>query len=260
VDLAENSRRIKKIFDRELAATNHDGIIGVAEFRRVYDELMPVQRSKLADICGDQLPDLVRNGSVICIGIAYPERAIDCIDTRLENGGVDKDAWNIYAREYRRLNRFLDEISGDIANLYGGMPIPATVEGIVVKNVEDYYATTVSHRLIAENAGLGWRGKNELIVNQRFSCALRFASVITSLPLIHGDKVKTSCGNCRACLDVCSFLKNKDKLKDYRESCRKYIADLGLEAEVCGKCVKACYRRWSGIRRIGRPYIRTIEK
>jgi epoxyqueuosine reductase len=101
---------------------------------------------------------------------------------------------------------------------------------------------TVSHRVVAENAGLGWRGKNELIVNEKFSCALRFASVVTSLPLSHGEKIKASCGECKACLEACAYLGNKEKLENYREDCRRYIVKLGLEREVCGKCIKACYR------------------
>jgi epoxyqueuosine reductase QueG len=79
-------------------------------------------------------------------------------------------------------------------------------------------------------------------VNGKFSCALRFASVVTSLPLSHGEKIKGSCGECEACLEACVFLRNKEKLENYRESCRRYIAKLGLEKEVCGKCIKACYR------------------
>ncbi|MBO3803114.1 MAG: hypothetical protein JTT11_04455, partial [Candidatus Brockarchaeota archaeon] len=46
-----------------------------------------------------------------------------------------------------------------------------------------------------------------------------------------------------ACLDACSILKNKDRLEDYRENCRLFIKSLGLEQEVCGKCVAACYRK-----------------
>jgi epoxyqueuosine reductase len=195
----------------------------------------------LKHVCGEQLPSLMKVGSVICVGIAYPEHAINSIDVRLSDGTVNKDAWNVYAKEYHRINRFLNAISEEISDFFGGTPIPATVEGIAVKDVEEYYGMTVSHRVIAENAGLGWRGKNELIVNEKFSCALRFASVITNLPLIHGKKVETSCKGCEACLEVCSFLKNKGRLKNYRESCRKYIAQLRLEAEVCGKCIKACY-------------------
>jgi epoxyqueuosine reductase QueG len=203
---------------------------------------MPVQRGRLKDICDDRFHDLGKNGSIICIGVAYPEYAIDCIDVRLSNGTVDKDAWNVYAREYHKLNRFLNDISEGLAGLFSGLFIPATVEGIAVKNVEQYYDMTVSHRVVAEKAGLGWRGKNELIVNERLSCALRFASVITDLPLIHGSKVKVSCGECEACLEACTFLRNKDKLENYRESCRRYIVQLGLDGEVCGKCIKACYR------------------
>ena len=241
MERVRNFQKVKSFFGRKLEEIGCDGIVGVAKFKKVYDVLMPVQRSKLEDICGYRFQNLMRNGSIICMGIAYPEHVIDCIDVRMDNGTADKDAWNTYAREYHRLNRFLNAISEGIADLFGGLPIPATVEGIVVKNVEEYYGMTVSHRVVAESAGLGWRGKNELIVNETFSCALRFASVITNLPLIHGRKVKASCGECEACLEACSFLKNKDKLENYREGCRRYIIQLGLEGEVCGKCIKACY-------------------
>jgi epoxyqueuosine reductase QueG len=240
----QNFQIIKSFFNGELAKIGYDGIIGVTDFKRVYDNLMPIQRNKLQSICGDKFQTFMKNGSIICIGIAYPEHTIDCIDVRLSDGTVDKATWNIYAREYHKLNRVLNTISKNIAESFGGIPIPATLEGLIsnVKNVEEYYGMTVSHRVIAENAGLGWRGKNELIVNEKLSCALRFASIITDLPLFHGEKVKASCGECEACLKACTFLKNKDKLKNYRESCRRYIIQLGLDADVCGKCIKACYQ------------------
>ena len=53
----------------------------------------------------------MKDGSIICIGIAYPEHAIDCIDVRLNDGTVDKDAWNVYAREYHKINSLLNKIS-----------------------------------------------------------------------------------------------------------------------------------------------------
>ena len=242
MERAQNFRRVESFFGEQLAKIGYDGLVGAAEFKEVYDDLMPVQRNRLEDVCGDCFPDLLNNGSIICVGIAYPKHAIDCIDVRLSDGTVDKDAWNTYAREYHKLNKLLNDISKGLADLFDGVLIPATVEGIAVKNVEQYYGMTVSHRAVAENAGLGWRGKNELIVNEGFSCALRFASVITSLPLIHSRKVKGSCGECEACLEACSFLRNKDRLENYRESCRRYIVQLRLEGEVCGKCIKACYR------------------
>ena len=239
----QNFQRIEGYFKEELAKIGYGGVIGVAGFKRVYNDLMPIQRSKLEDICGDLFRNAMKNGAIICMGIAYPEHAIDCIDAR-SGDTVDKDAWNIYAREYQKLNKLLNIVSKLMANEFGGIPIPATLEGITdkVTHVEEYYGMTVSHRVIAENAGLGWRGKNELSVNKNYSCALRFASVVTDLPLIHGRKDGTSCGVCTACLEVCPFLKNKERLKNYRENCRRYIIALGLEDEVCGKCIKACYR------------------
>jgi len=241
----QNFQNVKSFFNEELAKIGYNGVIGVAEFKKVYEDLMPIQKSKLQNTCGSQFQNLIKNGSIICIGIAYPEHIIDCINVKLSNRTVNKSAWNIYAREYNKLNKLLNITSKNIADNFGGISIPATVEGMIseVKDVEDYYGMTVSHRVVAENAGLGWRGKNELIVNGKFSCAIRFASIITSLPLIHGKKVKTSCGECKACLEVCSFLKNKDKLENFRENCRRYMIKLGLEDEVCGKCIKACYRQ-----------------
>ena len=240
VEKEKNFRMIKNFFERELAKAGYVGVFGVASFKAVYCDLMPIQKGKLKDICGNRFYDYMKNGSIICIGIAFPEYAIDCI-------GTDIAKWNIYAKEYQKINRLLNSLSMRIAEKFGGIPIPATIEGDVCKvtHVEEYYEMTVSHRVIAENAGLGWRGKNELIVNKNYSCALRFASIITDLPLIHGKKVENSCGTCAACLEICSFLKNKEKLKNYRENCRRYMNQLmesGLLDGVCGKCIKACYR------------------
>jgi len=242
MERGQNFQKIETFFERKLAEIGYYGVFGVAEFKKVYGALMSVQKVKLENICGEQFHDLITSGSFICIGIAFPEYAIDCIDARLSDRTIDRRRWNIYAEEYNKINGFLNAIAGEIADSFGGIPIQATVEGIKVKNVEEYYRMTVSHRVIAENGGLGWRGKNGLIVNEKFSCAIRFASVITDLPLIHGRKIRASCGECEACLKSCSFLKNKDKLEDYRENCRRYILKLGLKAEVCGKCIKACYR------------------
>jgi epoxyqueuosine reductase QueG len=241
MERARNSQRVETIFS-ELAKIGYEGVVGATAFRVVYARLNPVQKNRLKDICGRRFQHLRKDGSIICVGIAYPERVIDCIDVRSSDGTIDRNSWNVYAREYHRLNVFLNDISKGLAERFDGIRIPATIEGIAVTNVEEYYGRTVSHRVIAENAGLGWRGKNDLIVNSRFSCALRFASVIVDLPLVHGKKARSTCGECQACLETCSFLRDKNRLENYRENCRKYIAKLGLEGEVCGKCIKACYR------------------
>jgi len=239
-----NMGQIRSYFDGELRRIGYEGLIGVAAFASVYNDLMPVQRDRLMEIVGTRARALMEGGSMVCISIAYPEHAIDSINV-VVGGVVDKDKWNVYAGEYRVINGHLDDISEKIAEKCGGIAIAATLGGLVGKvgNVSDYYPLTISHRVVAENAGLGWRGKNGLIVNERFGCAMRFASIMTGLQMPRGKKVEPKCGSCMACIEACAILKNKDRLPDFRESCRRFIKSLALSDEVCGKCIKSCYRQ-----------------
>lgn len=240
----KNLQIAESLFDSKLERIGYKGVIGVTGVKKVYYELMPIQRKKMREICNGELRNFIEKGSIICLGIVYPESVIDKIDARFEDGTIKKDDWNIYAKEYNKINKILSRISKDLSELFSGIAIPATIEGIAgkINNVEEYYAMTVSHRVVAENAGLGWRGKNELIVNSTFSCALRFASILTTLPFIHSRRVENLCGPCTACVEVCPFLRNRDKLENYREKCRLFINQLDLDADVCGKCIRACYR------------------
>ncbi|MCW3978618.1 MAG: hypothetical protein NWF12_02615 [Candidatus Bathyarchaeota archaeon] len=234
---------VLSLFEEESSRRGLRGVIGVASFDSVHDALLPVQQEVLKGLVGDDFNGLMASGSFICIAYAYPEPAIDAIAVK-RGDGYDRDAWNTYAREYKRLNRALDETATRLAHETGGIPVPATTSGVAAKveNVEDYYGLTLSHRVVAEQAGLGWRGKNELIVHPEYGCAIRLASVITEVPLERTAAINGGCGGCRACLEACSFLRFKDRLDNYREQCRRYIVALDLESEVCGKCVKACYR------------------
>jgi epoxyqueuosine reductase QueG len=138
---------------------------------------------------------------------------------------------DVYAREYDALNKALNVTALEFVARFGGIAIPP-VTGAHVEKVEDYYGKTISHRVVAEHAGLGWRGKNELLVKERFSCAIRFASIVTSLPLPHGKKLAQECGSCTACTDACGILKAKGKLPNYSANCMQQITKLGLEKEV----------------------------
>lgn len=229
-----------EMFDEEASRRGLRGVLGVAAFDSFHDALLPVQKELLEGICRGRFTELLECGSVISIAYAYPDNAIDSIAVK-KGDAFDKDRWNEYARWYRNLNDALNETAAALAKETGGMAIPATVAWTIdVKHVEDYYKMAVSHRVAAEQAGVGWRGKNELIVNPIYGCAIRLASVVTGAPVERTHAPYEGCGSCRSCLDACPFLGQKEKLENYREQCRRYINALGLVAEVCGKCIKAC--------------------
>jgi epoxyqueuosine reductase QueG len=223
-------------FETAAQTLNRKGDMKTTKFTYVYDNLMPSQQKKLKEVSGLNFENLLEEGSIISLALAYTKNEIFVINQ-------EKEKWKRYAEAYVKLNQQLKVLSEKIAVLTQGVPILPTIDGLVgrINHVQEFFPQTISHRLIGELAGIGWRGKNNLIIHPQFSCAFRFVSVLSPISFIPDQKLTRNCEECTACFNVCSFLKNQHKLKDYRESCRKYILKLDLGADVCGKCVKACY-------------------
>lgn len=123
----------------------------------------------------------------------------------------------------------------------------------------------LSHRAVAACAGLGWVGKNALVITKRYGPAVKIAAVLTNAPTECSKEVFLSrCGRCTECISACPADAIRSVADTFNaaefnaaemsiaemayvdeaaclESCRQQsLAAFGVEADVCGRCIYAC--------------------
>ncbi len=61
-----------------------------------------------------------------------------------------------------------------------------------------------NHKMAATSAGLGWIGKNGLLINARYGPRLSLVTVLTDAPLVPDVPMEHSlCGDCTLCMQYC---------------------------------------------------------
>jgi len=114
----------------------------------------------------------------------------------------------------------------------------------------------VSHRELGALAGLGWRGRNNLLVNPRFGAQVRYTTVLTDLPLpARGAALDEAagCGACHACHDACPARAIGEEPADFNlDRCaaqiRRFARSEKLSTLICGVCIRACGEAQVGAR------------
>ena len=154
----------------------------------------------------------------------------------------------LYKAHYRQVNAMLDDIAHTIAveiqkSGSQALPIPASM---VLKRHP--MTAHLSHREIAFRAGLGWWGKNNLLVNPRFGSQVRLVTILTNMELEPDSPLATDCGHCRACIAACpakaiSQEREKFDLKACSDKIHQFARENDYGMYICGLCLKACPRR-----------------
>jgi epoxyqueuosine reductase QueG len=159
--------------------------------------------------------------------------------------GIENQPTSLYFHHYQRVNILLDTIglmmTSRIQDLgYHAIPIPAS-------QIVDWKTQRghLSHKHVAAAAGLGWIGRNNLLVNEKFGARVRLVTILTDLPLAVDSPSLRDCGSCRACLSVCPAGAIAERQQDFDhlrcyEQLKTFSKTLHFSHHICGVCVKAC--------------------
>ena len=154
----------------------------------------------------------------------------------VERNYFDDDEHYFYEMEMYRISDILAEFIKE--NGYGSYSL-SDANQIATSNFEGN-KTYLPLKTLAVHAGLGWIGKNNLLVNKEFGCCQTWGGVLTDIPLNTKlyDPSTVLCGNCRVCVDICQ--PNALKGKVWRSGIeREEIIDVD-KCTTCLKCMVHC--------------------
>lgn len=129
---------------------------------------------------------------VICARMDYAKDSQDSLAS-MENTGKAYVSRYARGRDYHKLIRKrLQKLATRIKEEAGPFGYRAFVD-----------SAPVLERALAEKSGMGWIGKNTMLINKKAGSWFFLGELFTDLPLPVDAPDTDHCGTCSACLDVC---------------------------------------------------------
>ena len=143
-------------------------------------------------------PSGVLPGAKSIIVLAYPYPAANHQPTPPGSGKLARYTWlgddyhDVLHPKLKKLCRLIRD--HDL--------VQASEEKAAARGIVD--TAPLMEREVAQLAGLGWRGKNTLLLNKKLGSYFLLACVLVNIELPLSDPHESShCGTCTACLDAC---------------------------------------------------------
>jgi len=199
------------------------------------------------DVSPGLAPELAHMPRAVAIAVRHP----------LYCGTYKCGSMTAYSNQYEEVDRILASVQKKIVTLlkaqgWRTLAIPPDS----VKDDRSFVSRLYPlfpHKTAATCAGLGWIGKNGLLINHRYGARLSWATVLTDAPLeVSGaPEVESKCGNCSRCINACPVSAIRDvKWKRGEtdghfidiDSCSEYLSYTVrvFQKYICGLCILAC--------------------
>jgi epoxyqueuosine reductase len=183
------------------------------------------------------LPDAIWRGyfRAILIGSVLSKNYLRSITVR---GDVDRS-------EFAQKEAFIDGCAENLAGFLislGYHSYAQSESNIINDGLIDSktYTSLLPHKTIALLAGIGWIGKDDLLVTTTYGSGLSICTVLTEAPIIPGRRtiLAPQCGTCETCKTTCPEQAIKGNTWEIGCS-RESLVDID-RCSRCLKCLVAC--------------------
>ena len=205
-------------------------LFGIADIKNIKNEFLIAPKV------------LARLDRAVCLGLRISQAALN---------EIEKVPTRMYFHHYRMVNTFLDQVALRVGNYiqkkgFLSLPIPAS-------QIIDWekLSAHASHRKLGVLAGLGWIGRNNLLVNKELGSQFRLVTILTDMPLEPDESTKENCGRCQLCVKICPAQAIKDDPADFEhKKCfaklKEFQKQRQVDSYVCGICVNVCQGKKEG--------------
>lgn len=206
------------------------------EVIKSFAEQNRIDTMRIVDITSLTLEENRGYSYAILLIKALPKEYVDKLNRETETD------YTVFANHENTTDELADKLVAVIQK-EGYKAISQSEHGIGIRGEYDEKtkSSILPHKKIAIMSGVGWIGKNNLLVTEKYGAALSMCSVLTDMPL-YAEKTETilsnRCGDCSLCVKICPTQAIHGRKWELGIS-RDDIVDV-YRCVTCLKCLAGC--------------------